>query len=251
VNQSEWRDNRPSDAPGDPPVPSPSPWNYDAPSTWAASTPPPTPKDTDGFSVAALVLGILGVVIAAVPLGVIGLTRTKGGVRKGRGMAIAGLVLSGAWFVVIMIVAAGALLLTSEESTVATGASPASSPGRGHVTFDKLRTGDCIDPAPPESVLSETVPVVSCTLPHDEEAFATPDAGEGDWPGDAAIDDRSDKVCTSQFEAFVGIPIDRSRFDLLWYSPDKQSWQDGDHSVVCVISDPRGKTIGTLRDTRR
>jgi len=250
VNQSEWGANRPSDAHGDPSVPPSSPWNYNPPSTWPPSSPPQTPNGTDGVSVAALVLGILGIVVAAVPLGVIGLIRTKGGVRKGRGMAIAGLVLSGVWIVLIMIVTAAALLLASDV-TVTTAPSPGFSVSPGQVSFDKIRTGDCIDPAPPESVVSETLPVVACTRPHDEEVLATRDLGDGDWPGDKVIDDRSYKVCAPQFEAFVGIPVDQSRFDLFWYSPDRESWQAGDHLVVCVVSDPRGKTTGTLHGTRR
>lgn len=48
---------------------------------------------TDGVSVAALVTGILGTGFVAIILGAIGLKRTAGGVRKGRGMAWAGLVL--------------------------------------------------------------------------------------------------------------------------------------------------------------
>ena len=48
---------------------------------------------TDGVSIAALVTGILCCGIIPLILGIIGLSRTKGGKRKGRGFAIAGLVL--------------------------------------------------------------------------------------------------------------------------------------------------------------
>lgn len=51
------------------------------------------PVPTDGFSVAALVLGVLGFNIFAIIFGIIGLNRTSTGAYSGRGMAIAGIVL--------------------------------------------------------------------------------------------------------------------------------------------------------------
>ena len=51
------------------------------------------PTPTDGFSVAALVLGLLGFNIFAIVFGIIGLNRTSTGQYSGRGMAIAGIVL--------------------------------------------------------------------------------------------------------------------------------------------------------------
>jgi hypothetical protein len=51
------------------------------------------PAKTDGVSVAALILGILCCGPGSLILGFVGLSRTKGGKRKGRGMAIAGIVL--------------------------------------------------------------------------------------------------------------------------------------------------------------
>lgn len=53
----------------------------------------PMPAPTDGFSVAALVLGVLGFNIFAIIFGIIGLNRTSSGQYSGRGMAIAGIVL--------------------------------------------------------------------------------------------------------------------------------------------------------------
>jgi Domain of unknown function (DUF4190) len=59
-------------------------------------------RPTNGFAVASLVLGILGCffflwALSAI-FGFIALSQTKDGSQGGRGMAIAGLVLSGIWF---------------------------------------------------------------------------------------------------------------------------------------------------------
>src|SRR6187402_3141966 len=62
----------------------------------------------DGVSVAALVTGVLALGPVAIALGVAGLFRTAKGARRGRGLAIAGIVLgalgSVAWLVVGAIV---------------------------------------------------------------------------------------------------------------------------------------------------
>lgn len=71
--------------------------------------PGPGPADrTDGVSIAALVTGLLGTGVVAIILGVLGLRRTKRDGTKGRGLAIAGLVLGGlgvlGWIVTAVVV---------------------------------------------------------------------------------------------------------------------------------------------------
>lgn len=56
-------------------------------------------RPTDGFAVASLVLGILGISLLGIIFGVIGLNRTKDGLRDGRGFATAGIILSTVWIV--------------------------------------------------------------------------------------------------------------------------------------------------------
>lgn len=65
---------------------------YGAPSPYYGA-PAPAPTSTDGVSIGALITGILGLTLIPVVLGIVGLRRTSGGIRKGRGMAIAGLIL--------------------------------------------------------------------------------------------------------------------------------------------------------------
>ncbi len=63
----------------------------------------PVAAPTDGFSVAALVLGLLGFNVVAIIFGIIGLNRTSTGRYTGRGMAIAGIVLGSLSLVVIVV----------------------------------------------------------------------------------------------------------------------------------------------------
>jgi hypothetical protein len=58
---------------------------------------------TDGFAIAALVFGILGVWILGFGFGIAAVRRINRGVRGGRGLALAGIWLSVAWVIVIVL----------------------------------------------------------------------------------------------------------------------------------------------------
>ena len=93
--------------------------------------------------------------------------------------------------------------------------SSSSAPRLRPVTW--LRPGDCIDPASAENVTVEDLPVVPCGQPYDQKVIATRDLGPGPWPDDAAINARSDKICTLEFALYIGIPDNKSRYDLYSY----------------------------------
>lgn len=92
-----------------PPAYWPQPYSYAPPPAyqqhpyWYA----PPQQSTNGFAIASLVLGILGIFFITLPLsavfGFIALSQTKHGRQGGRGMAITGLVLSGIWFLIFFV----------------------------------------------------------------------------------------------------------------------------------------------------
>jgi hypothetical protein len=127
--------------------------------------------------------------------------------------------------------------------------SSSSAPRPRPVTW--LRPGDCIDPASAENVTVEDLPVVPCGQPYDQEVIATRALGPGPWPDDAAINARSDKICTLEFALYIGIPDNQIALRPLLLSPNKQSWEVGDRTAQGMVSDSRGKTTGTLRGARR
>jgi len=87
------------------------------------------PPKTDGISIAALVTSLLCCLApVGVVLGFVGLSRTKGGQRKGRGLAIAGIVI-GLLMSIGSAVAVGALFLFADSV----------------VTPAKAEVGQCVD----------------------------------------------------------------------------------------------------------
>ncbi|MFV0634227.1 DUF4190 domain-containing protein [Demequina sp.] len=109
--------------------PSPASHDYPAPTgfsqqpAYAQPAYPPPPQagygygyppvaTTDGVSIAALVTSLVGFGPVAVVLGIIGINRTSGGQRKGRGMAIAGLIIGVVGTIVVgLLIWAGARVI--------------------------------------------------------------------------------------------------------------------------------------------
>jgi hypothetical protein len=58
------------------------------------------PTGTNGFAIAALILGALGAVVLAPIFSIVALNQISGGRQTGKGMAIGGLVFTAIWLVV-------------------------------------------------------------------------------------------------------------------------------------------------------
>lgn len=91
----------------------------------------------------------------------------------------------------------------------------------------------------------------ACTDPHDGEVYGVIDLGGGPWPGTKAVNQRATQRCLDAASSFIGIPAERSELEMIWYEPVEQGWNAGDHTVICIVFDPRGKATGTLRGSRR
>ena len=103
-----------------------------------------------------------------------------------------------------------------------------------------LRPGDCFDDVIEDGEFaqeSETLPMVDCEDPHDNEAYALYDMADGPFPGQAVIDDEAIAKCVPLFEDYVGSDYETSRLDVWWIFPTTESWNDGDREVACVLYD--------------
>ncbi|QIM16000.1 hypothetical protein G7067_05530 [Leucobacter insecticola] len=113
-----------------------------------------------------------------------------------------------------------------------------------------LRVGDCMNESTGSTEVS-SVPTVPCAEAHDEEIYHSFMMKDGDFPGDSAITAESEKVCTPEFESFIGISYDESTLDWYPFTPTAGSWGEGDREVLCVAWDPAGKVTGSLKGAAR
>ena len=73
-------------------------------------TAPSAGRPVSGFAVATLVLGIMGIVLPAVICGIVALGQIRGGSYSGRGLVVAGLLISAAWVLLLGLYVASVVL---------------------------------------------------------------------------------------------------------------------------------------------
>ena len=185
---------------------------------------PPTPG-TNWWAVISLIFGVLGGVLISVICGIVGLNRAKKG-QGGRGMAIAGLVLSGLW--IVGIVALVAFLVFFDKGTV---------------SATEVKAGDCLKELP-ASGLVITVDTAACGEPHTGEIFSVMKMPEGDFPGQFAIEEYQNK-CAPELAKYSPEAAEDPDVGLFVLYPSEDSWGQGDRTVTCIATtdSPRSGTL--------
>ncbi len=108
-----------------------------------------------------------------------------------------------------------------------------------------LEEGDCFDD-PEVSTDIRAVPPVACDQPHDNEVFATFDLVGATYPGGEALEDEALAGCTDRFPGQVDARFAEADLVIGVLVPTRDSWEDGDREVVCVVSSPDGLLTGSL-----
>ncbi|HEX9032524.1 MAG TPA: DUF4190 domain-containing protein [Streptosporangiaceae bacterium] len=195
---------------------------------------PPTSGGTNGFAIAGFVLGIISAVLLSVIFSIVALVQIRNRpMQRGKGLAIAGLVLSGIWTLVIVVVIAVAASSQAHRSANGTITNT------GKVSIFSLQVGDCFQ-NPPESKailhLSD-VTAVPCTTPHDAQVFAQFNATDANFPGTQALVREATRGCRSRISASLDKSKLTSTMSLHFLFPQAQSWADGRRALTCLVVD--------------
>ncbi|WP_329413243.1 DUF4190 domain-containing protein [Streptomyces sp. NBC_00704] len=201
------------------------------------------PAAVNGLAVAALVLGILCFVpTVGLVLGVVALAQIRKRGERGKGMAVAGAVLSSVGLALWVLA-----LATGGASDFWQGFKDGAAARSGF----SLVKGDCFD-IPGETFDEEVYDVdeVACSGEHDAEVFATiPLSGSG-FPGDDRVGRIADDECFRLRDAYA---MDSwaltDEVDVYYLTPTSGSWRAGDREITCVFGpvDDRGTLTGSLR----
>jgi hypothetical protein len=177
------------------------------------TSPPPDstrPGGTNGWAIAAFVVGLLGGTILSVLLAIVALVQTKGRRQRGRGLAVAALVISAAWIAIISSVIVYGI--TAQGNSV---------------QATDLHTGDCVKDSY-RGQLPEWVKRVRCDRPHYGEVFAVLTQ-----PG-ARVDD-----CGPKFFDYAPNSPEGPVFGV--------AWATGDRLIACVAMS-KHERWSSLRD---
>jgi hypothetical protein len=201
----------------------------------ADSTPATASPPVSKLAIAALAAGVLPLVPVAAGLGIAGLVVTRAGRRRGRGLAIGGLLAATVW------IAVGVTLGTVASLTHGFHKPVKIEYNYSHAAVFGLRQGNCVL-TPNESVAS----VVPCTSPHDAEVFATFTLPAGPWPGSAAVERAANDGCGTRLSGYLNPQLAISLSQDYVY-PGQVAWQAGTRTVVCEVRAASGQLDQSVR----
>jgi Septum formation len=114
-----------------------------------------------------------------------------------------------------------------------------------------IKNGDCIN-LPAESLVA-SVEGVPCGRPHDAEAYHVFDLADGPYPGLDGVTASADDGCYSAFHPFVGVALEYSSLDVMYFHPTEDSWNElDDREIVCLVTTMDGSQLtGTMRGSGR
>jgi hypothetical protein len=243
-----------------PPQYQPPPYQPEPPTTQYTAPPPPAwippgpspygvvPQENtslNGFAVASLILGICGGVLLSAIFGIVALVQIKRIGGRGRGMAIAGIVLSGVWLLAIVVGLAIAIALaptTSDRDPVSGQVTES-----GLVSLADLKPGDCITEVA-EDEMAFTLPVVPCTEPHRTEVTSIETISGDTYPGDDVVDETAGDLCTDAAQRYAPTVMDAGELDVFYFPPNRAGWNQGDRTVICLVDDPVNQRTSSVAE---
>ncbi|WP_433007728.1 hypothetical protein [Kribbella sp. CA-294648] len=184
-----------------------------------------------GGTSSVAVLGFIFSLVAAIPVAVVlcvvALNRIPRLAQKGKGLAVAGLVITGVW--VLGLSVAGFLYgAGSEPDRDASGQVTTKQTTRP----DKLRVGDCVTELKEGDV--KDIGIQPCDQPNGGKVFAVFDLPAGKWPGLATVQAAAEKGCTDRFKAAKVKPDKPS--DIFFLHPVEDGWALGDRGTTCLLT---------------
>jgi predicted small lipoprotein YifL len=133
------------------------------------------------------------------------------------------------------------------------GAPPSAGPTSAAAAEDptsvfSLEVGQCID-SEADSGQVGSVPVVDCSEPHEGEIYALPQAPDGEFPGEEAMQQTAQDQCVgSAYTDYVGLPYQQSEFEVTFLLPTEESWSNGDREIGCIV---QNEEPGSVRGSNR
>lgn len=183
----------------------------------------------------AFATSLPGLVPIAAVLGLIALPRIRRSGARGRGLAIAALVICFCWLIAFGV--AAALNLYGERRA-----------GIGRTTvISQVEVQQCFD-ADLEVDTLRQVRIADCAGAHTGEAYAKVRATLTGLSTEqkGAV---STQQCATAFQTFVGKPYERSELDMYYVVLEDRAVADG--NVLCMVGKPGEQLTGSMHGSQR
>jgi TM2 domain-containing membrane protein YozV len=202
---------------------------------------PQKASGTSGFAIASLVLGIFGIfaitAILSLVFGFLGLAKIRRTGQRGKGLAIAGIVLSGAW--IILLIALG----ISSGNQAQRSANGQINKG-GNLSVLSLKSGDCFA-YPTDQQEVNTVTAIPCSQAHDAQVFAQFNLSGTSSNYPTNMIQLASNGCQAR-TASLNKSLRTPSMSMKIVYPQNASWITGNRTVNCVIYSPTNLNTSLL-----
>jgi len=179
------------------------------------------------MGVVSLITGIIGISLASIILGILGLNAVKQGKATNRGMNIWGIVLGVIWIVLGIIASIAFFFFVAGAAT-----STAADAKVGNCYLSTIGGTGALESADPQ--------FGECTDATNAQVFFLTEYLGALTPDDPAIGDELFTTCTTE-EAIAGVNVDiASNYYVEYYLPFADSWDTMPHTVICGFSTDGG-----------
>jgi hypothetical protein len=174
--------------------------------------------------------------IHSIIFGIIALRQIAKTLQRGRGMAIAGILIGA--LVALAWVALFAFFISSASSVM--DETPRATSGQAFV--DELQPGDCFSGLRED--VTDEVTLLSCAEPHQAQVIVTPTL-DGDFPGAEEAVELAGERCEVEVEPLIRDEVTEV-LDLYFFAPESSLDWRLDRSVQCVLAAVDGEMTGSL-----
>ncbi len=198
--------------------------------------PPPPDQQTgwSGLAIAAFVASLVPLIgiLAAVPLAIVALVKIGKSHQRGKGLAIAALIISALWWIGFV-----ALAVWFGQSVERNDAGAITKEGR--IDFGEVRVGDCVsipDPGGSDDINTFELKGVPCSEPHNAEAAALIPIEGDSFPGTEAIENQTARKCATRARTYLnGAP--EAGLQPYRLIPTEGIWDDENgHRAICFVT---------------
>lgn len=212
--------------------------------------PPPPNQQTgwSGLAIAAFVASLVPLIgiLAAVPLAIVALVKIAKTHERGKGLAIAAIIISVLWW--IGFIGLGAWVAGTSVERNDAGAITK----EGRIDFGEIRAGDCVnipDPGGSDDINTFELKGVPCSEPHNAEAAALIPIEGDSFPGTDAIDDQTARECETEALSYLS-EAPKTGLQPYRLIPTESIWDDDNgHRAICFVTQADySATTGSVAD---
>jgi hypothetical protein len=198
------------------------------------------------WAIVAFIFGLIGGIPIAIGAGIAALVRIPRRGQRGKGLAIAGLALSGVWVIIVILGVIGAASNDNSPGVSASAPPSGSVHKHGNISVFSLANGDCFN-NPPGTTSVENVAAIPCTQPHSAQVFAEFNLTGSDfsYPGQAQVEKQAQNGCNARLSALDKPKLNNS-MTIHFLFPQEAAWISGQRTVNCLIVNPTPTLTSSL-----